>query len=510
MKVAIGAAAALGILGHLASPPAAADEALLGAACGGCHTETPQGLSRIAGQRKTPEGWLMTIVRMRIAHGVEVTPEEQAALVTYLADTQGLAPSETEGWRYALEKDPDVVEAVDEPLASMCARCHTGARVALQRRTPEEWLVHMDFHVGQFPTIEYQALGRDRAWYRIATEEIAPLLAERYPLDTAAWEEWQAAEKPSPAGEWTVLVAMPEKGDAHGTLRVEGEASPYSITGELSFADGSSVPVDGSMNLYTGFEWRANVDIDGTTFRQVLAISPDGERLEGRQFRRDADSIGGRLLGARADGGPAILGTVPPNAPAGEATVQVVGVGLGDIAIEGADAGAVEPNASGATVSLSADGNRSVAFSAGDASASFAFYEGVDRIAVEPAFTIARVGGGSEVGPDAVPAHFRAIGYWNGPDGEPATADDVRVGEVPAEWSVTGADAMAEEMADATFAGAMGEGGIFRPAVAGPNPERPFSTNNAGNLTVTAKALGKSADAHLIVTVQRFIDPPIR
>ena len=56
----------------------------------------------------------------------------------------------------------------------------------------------------------------------------------------------------------------------------------------------------------------------------------------------------------------------------------------------------------------------------------------------------------------------------------------------------------------------MGEDGIFMPAEAGPNPERPFQTNNAGDLTVTGTALGKTATAHLIVTVQRWIDPPIR
>jgi quinohemoprotein amine dehydrogenase len=65
-------------------------------------------------------------------------------------------------------------------------------------------------------------------------------------------------------------------------------------------------------------------------------------------------------------------------------------------------------------------------------------------------------------------------------------------------------------MADATFAGTMGLTGIFTPAVAGPNPERKFSTNNAGDLRVVAQAHGLTGAAHLIVTVQRFIDPPIR
>jgi quinohemoprotein amine dehydrogenase len=510
MRASIGVTAVLGLLVPLLPLSAAADEALLASACGGCHAETAAGLSRISEQRKTPEGWLMTIVRMRIAHGLEISNADQAALVTWLSETQGLAPAETEGWRYALEKDPNVVEAVAEPLGTMCGRCHTNARVAMQRRTAEEWLLHMDFHVGQFPTIEYQASARDRDWYEIAKTEIAPLLAERYPLETEAWTAWQAAEKPAAAGDWTVLVEMPEKGAAYGTLTVTGDASPYAVSGQLSFADGSTAPVEGSMNLYTGYEWRANLSVGGEPYRQVLAISPDGARIEGRQFQRGNDSIGGHLAGVRADGAPAILGTVPENAAAGEATVQLVGAGLTGVEVAGATAGSVTPNAHGAAVTLSSAGNSSVTLSAAGGSATFAFYDSVDRIAVEPAFTIARVGGGSDVGPDVVPAHFKAVAFWNGPDGEAGTDDDVRVGAVPAAWSLAGADETADQMEDARFAGAIGSDGVFTPAVAGPNPERPFSTNNAGSLTVTANALGQSADAHLIVTVQRFIDPPIR
>ena len=56
----------------------------------------------------------------------------------------------------------------------------------------------------------------------------------------------------------------------------------------------------------------------------------------------------------------------------------------------------------------------------------------------------------------------------------------------------------------------MGENGLVTPAVAGPNPNRPFSTNNAGDLQVTATVGALSANARLIVTVQRFVDPPLR
>lgn len=503
------AATALAVL--LPSSPARADSALLAEACGACHAAGEDGsLSRISGQRKTPEGWLMTIVRMRIAHGLEIGAADQAALVAWLAETQGLAPSETEGWRYALTKDPNHVEAAEEPLATMCGRCHTVARAALQRRTADEWLTHMHFHVGQFPTVEYQALGRDRDWFEAATDEIAPLLAETWPLETEAWTAWQAAEKPDVTGEWVVLTDLPRSGPAFGTLTVSGEASPFTVSGSLTLADGTSAEVTGKMNLYTGYEWRANLSIDGNPFRQVLAVSEDGTRLSGRQFEAETDSLGGPLTGAKAGSAPVVLGTVPDAAPVGQASVQVVGVELEGLLVDGADTGSLTPNGTGAALTLSGSGDGTVTFQAGESSASFAFYETIDRLTVEPQFTIARVGGGSKVGPAPVPAHFRAIGWWNGPDGEAGTDDDIRVGTLPATWTVKNRGEEAEKMEDAKFAGEMVDGGIFAPAGAGPNPERPFSTNNAGDLTVVGEAAGLTGEAHLIVTVQRFIDPPIR
>ncbi len=491
----------------LGAQVASADQQMLLDKCGQCHTASDTNLSRIEGQRKTPEGWMMTIVRMQHQHGLDVTADERRTLVQFLSDTQGLAPAETAPFRYALEKDPNAQEAPDEPMGSMCARCHTEARAALQRRTPEEWLLHMDFHVGNYPTIEYQALGRDREWYKIATEEMAPFLAETYPFETEEWTGWQGHEKTAVAGDWIVMADLPHAGEAYGRLTVTGDASPYQVSGEMITAEGTSLPVSGHMNLYTGYEWRATLDIGGETYRQVLAVSADGAAIEGRQFLRDTDSLGGRLSGARVDAGVTILGTVPSAVPAGAATVQVVGSGLDTL---DASAGSATANDFGAAVTLETDGNGMVTFSSGDAQGSIAHYASVDGIAVEPAFTIARVGGGSDIGPAAVPAHFKAIGLWNGPDGEAGTEDDVRIGRIEAEWSVTNLHEHAAKMDDAGHAGQIDQFGIFTPAIAGPNPDRPFTTNNAGELKIVANAMGQTNEATLIVTVQRFIDPPIR
>ncbi|MCA1974066.1 MAG: quinohemoprotein amine dehydrogenase subunit alpha, partial [Caenispirillum sp.] len=96
---------------------------------------------------------------------------------------------------------------------------------------------------------------------------------------------------------------------------------------------------------------------------------------------------------------------------------------------------------------------------------------------------------------------------------QPGTADDVRLGALPAAWAVANRDAAAEAMEDAKFALTSHGGGLFQPALAGPNPQRRFGTNNVGDLAVTAavKDGGKtvSGEGRLVVTVQRWNDPPI-
>jgi quinohemoprotein amine dehydrogenase len=510
-----------GLTGLLLLMPAAAaaqdGAALLADNCGGCHAADDGGaLSRISGQRKTAEGWLMTIVRMRLLHGMEVTPELQGRLVHYLADIQGLAPSETEGYRYILEREPAVVEEVEAPLGEMCSRCHSAARFALQRRTQEEWDLHIDFHVGQYPTLEYQALGRDRQWLKLAREEVVPLLAERYPMETDAWTAWLAAQKPEASGGWVFATRLPQKGEAYGSLEVSGETQPFDVSGTLVTTAGEVLPVSGRLNVYSGFEWRANLDIGGTAYRQILAMSEDGSRLSGRQFLHAEDSLGGAFSAVKAGGGPAIAGVVPSTLAAGtEATVQVVGTDLSDLNLSGAlEARGGTANAYGAAIRVSpaASTDGAVSVSAGEAAAGDALtvYSHIDSLKVEPAFGLARVGG--DGGSTAkVPARFEAIGYWNGPDGAAGTEDDIRIGVVPATWSVAPFNEEAEQLKDVEHAGEMDATlGIFVPAAAGPNPERPFSTNNAGNLKVVATSGGATGEGQLIVTVQRWNDPPIR
>ena len=86
---------------------------------------------------------------------------------------------------------------------------------------------------------------------------------------------------------------------------------------------------------------------------------------------------------------------------------------------------------------------------------------------------------------------------------------------MPATWEVRPFDEVAAALDDVKYAGTMNsQSGAFTPAVAGLNPERPFSTNNAGNLKVigTVDDAGNKVggEGQLVVTVQRWNDPPIR
>ncbi|MCO4759821.1 MAG: quinohemoprotein amine dehydrogenase subunit alpha, partial [Oceanospirillaceae bacterium] len=297
---------ALALAGLVTMPAQAADaESIIRDRCLSCHTETGESatpFSRISEQRKTPEGWMMTISRMQQQRGLVISPEEKRTLVKYLADTQGLAPSETDGVRYLLEKEPNVVESFDQLVQETCVRCHSGARVALQRRTEDEWKHLIHFHMGQQPTAEFHAGARDRAWFDIALTNVAPKLAKDYPFNSDAWNNWQKVNKKSLNGSWAMTGFMPGKGTFDATLRVSKTAADnYTVALEGQYADGTPLKGEGRAIVYAGYEWRASLTIDGVKVRQVLAASADGSALEGRMFERDDEIIGGSVKAVKGN-----------------------------------------------------------------------------------------------------------------------------------------------------------------------------------------------------------------
>jgi len=514
---------ALALAGLAAMPAQAADaERIIRDRCLSCHTETGESatpFSRISEQRKTPEGWMMTIGRMQQLRGLVISPEEKRTLVKYLSDTQGLAPSETADMRYLLEKEPNVVESFDQLVQETCVRCHSGARIALQRRTEDEWKHLIHFHMGQQPTAEFHAGARDRAWFDIALTNVAPKLAQDYPFNSKEWANWQKAAKKPLDGSWAMSGFLPGKGNFDATLRATKKGNDkYALSISGQYADGTPLSGTGTAVVYAGYEWRASLNIDGTKMRQVLAASENGMSLTGRMFERDDEIIGGSVNAVK---GNAISAVTPSYIKRGERKLITIsgnqlkgnirlGSGLKVLNIVSRDSNRVV-----ALVEASSKANvaaTSVTVGRAQMKGALAVYDSVARVEITPSESIARIGGNGGPIPKQK-STYRAVGYAAGKDGKAGTADDVRLGYMPAAWTLKPFDEVAEHDNDLKYAGTIDADGIFTPGDAGLNPARKMSTNNVGNLSVvgTVKDGGSSVqgEAHLLVTVQKFVKPII-
>jgi len=510
---------ALAALAWSASAAVAAPDpgaALVRSHCSGCHHETKPGqFERISAIRKTPEGWVMTLFRMRQVHHLVLADDVHDAIVRHLADTQGLAPSEAAPARFALERRPNVQDLDLGPeLGVMCGRCHSLARVALQRRDTAEWLKHMHFHVGQYPTLEYQASGRDRPWWQIASTVLPAELGKRFPYATSAWSDWQKQPKRDLSGRWVVVGHVPGGRDFYGSADIAREpGGDYRARYALTEVNGAALGGESHAIVYTGYEWRGRATLGGRPVREIYAASEDGTRLSGRWLDPDHAELGGEWTAIRADAAPTVLAVLPRAARAGAGgRVVVVGSGLGGAEPVSFGAGTTatvarrDANLLEADVAVAADaapGARTVR--AGAAAGELVVYRQIDQLDVRPGYGIARLGGG-KVAP--VAAQFEAFASTRLPGGEL-----VALGPVAADWSAVPYDDEARRTADDKYAGQMGPSGRYLPAVAGPNPTREFSGDNVGNLAVVASVRdGERAvegRGHLVVTVQRWITPPI-
>lgn len=496
--------------------------------CVACHAAQGENRwHRISEGRRTPEGWDMTVVRMGYAHGVLLTQEERQAVVKYLADNYGLAPGESKGRRYVLERQPNVIEPVGNALvANTCTRCHSAARIDLQRRTGEDWRRLINFHVGQFPSIEYSAGGRDRNWFGIASHDVVNVLAKLNAYETSAWRKWQAAPAVDASGHWRVAGYRPGWGPYEGEADIKRSGDDrYSIAMTLRYADGRVEAAQGTSIVYTKHEWRASLQQEETgAVKQVLSIQPGGRRMVGRWFSAEYDTLGGDLVAERADtqSPTSILSVQPATLRAGTTQqLTIHGVNLDGEVRLGPDLQVRRIVARSqdkvvlevAALNGAKDGLRSVRVGKAALANGLPVYQRVDYVMVEPGNPVARVGGNGGVRPK-MPAQLEAIGYAVGPDGRRGTVDDIRIGAQPAQWSLDNLNETAVKMKDVDFAvDRIESNGLFWPADAGPNRARPYGTNNAGELKVTAKVIeaGRvlTGSVPLIVTIQRWNDPPI-
>ncbi len=500
--------------------PSQAGEALgakvLEETCSRCHAALPSGgFERISEERKTPEGWELTISRMERFDHVTVSAAQEAAVVKWLADRQGLAPAEAAPFRYALERRPVVESPDDTDLAGMCASCHTYARIGLERRDKAEWLKLANMHLGQWPNIEYVATSRDREWWKLASTEIPAKLGAKWPLETKAWSEWKTHRHANLAGSWRVAGHRAGKGDYAGDLVIRPNGDDhYSITYKITYSDGTKSFGKGSAIVYTGYEWRGTVRLGKEKIHEVYALSADGNRLSGRWFRDGQDGIGADVVAVR--GVDAIAGVEPRFIRSGQPSkLTIIGSGLKGTVQLGA--GIVVDKVLSATpgaVTILATaakdtppGERAVAVGKAQSASALVVYDRVKAVEVEPGIAVARMGGnGGPIAPAL--CQFEAVAYTKTADGAP-----LRIGAMPAKWEVANFDETAAKDRDASFGGHIDRNGLFTPGLAGPNPKR-GGYDNAANLSVKATmAEGGAAvegAAHLYVAPQRWNDAPIR
>ena len=500
--------------------------ALVNSKCGACHAATDDGKwGRISEGRRTPEGWDMTVARMSFAHGVKLTSEERGAIVKYLADNYGLAPDESAAHRYIVDRTPNVVEHPENKLiGDTCARCHSYGRIAVQRRTEADWRKLVHFHVGQYPAIEIQAGGRDRNWFEIANGDASRELGKVYGFDSESWSKWKTQKRADASGNWRVVGYKPGTGAYEGKATVQRLGDDkYSVDMTLHYENGTTEELKGSSIVYTGHEWRATLKKGDVAIQQVMTLADGGRSLSGRWFEANRDAVGGTLRAVRTDGAaPTVLSVQPAVIKAGtRARLTINGVGLdGDVSLgSGVKVVAVgERSADRVVVEVesapdAATGTREVKVGNARSGDALKVYQRIDYLKITPEHPMARVGdnGGSR---PKVPAQLEALAYAAGPDGKQGTTDDLLIGPMPATWSLANLNKVAEEMQDVKYAGRIDSSGLFHANDAGTNPDRKYKANNVGELKVTATVKDGSetlqATAPLIVTVQRWNDPPIR
>ena len=499
-------------------------------ACASCHPPDDRGrLSRISFRRTTPEGWQQTIRRMVTLNEVDLAPETAREVVRHLANRLGLAPAEALDAAWEAERRADDQPYEDADVEETCTQCHSMGRVISQRRTEEEWSLLMAMHRGYYPFTDFQAFrrGDPGKGEPQAVDRAVAHLSERFPFETAAWSAWSATMRPPRlAGTWLLRGHAPGRGAVYGQVTIAPAAGAEDeFTTEAAYVyarSGRQMERTGRAIVYTGFQWRGRSvpgDPGADELREVMFVERGWRTMRGRWFTGGYDETGIDVTLERLAGAPAVAGVHPPSVEAGTvATVQVHGRGLAasaDAVDFGPGVSVLDVTGTGdrldVRVRVDADappGVRDLVLDQTAANAALTVYDEVHRIEVTPRAGMARVGG---IRFPKQFQQFEARAWHHGPDGEPATDDDLDLGMVDARWSL-------EEYAvtfgddDLRYVGAVEADGRFVPAVDGPNVERSGSRNNVGDVWVVATwppdagdGAGLRGRAHLLVTVPLYL-----
>jgi quinohemoprotein amine dehydrogenase len=530
-------------------------DALTISKCTACHIQDSKGdLSRISWIRTTPEGWSQAIKRMVRQNGLQISPSEAHSVIKYLASDHGLAPEEAKPVMYMTEQRiQDETLIPNEAVRGACASCHAFGVPMQWRRSKADWKLLQNLHVALYSQAEVMyrrpassagtegpADPNDRG--PTQADVALDFLSKNAPLHTPQWEAWRARMRtPQLDGKWLVSASVPGKGRFVGEMTVEpGPAKDEFKTSVLltSLKDGSILKRTGTSLVYGGYAWRgrshgtpgAKLDDLNSDAREALWIAPNQSSAEGRWYWGEYQEFGFDVKVMRA-GGPAVIAVAPYALKAGSSglPVKIYGSSLptslaaGDVRLgSGVTVTKVvsaTPSEVDVEVDVAADatsGPRDAEVKGAVLERAVPVFHKVDYIKVTPETALARLG--SDVHPKGY-QQFEAIGYENGSDGKPNTADDVALGPIDVDWKVEEFMAVYNDD-DKDFVGKLGPTALFTPASDGPNPKRKFSRNNYGDVWVVATArterdrFGKplSGRAYLVVTVpsyQRWDQPEV-
>jgi len=513
--------------------------AVVKAKCSGCHRDDGKGhLTRISWERTTPEGWQQIIKRMVRLNGLSITPVEAREVVKSLSESHGLAPEEAKPVAWYWEKRQLETETLpSDTVRDACAACHPVAQPNSWRRSKTEWDLLSSMHRGYFPVVEFTSFrrpprgagggGRGPAPATPTTPDKEPfeLALEHFTktngLHTPEWAQWQATRRaPKLAGRWTVSAYQPGKGKFVGEMTIES-AGPDEFTAKTSLVSlktGEKITRTSKGVVYTGYAWRGRGTSGNREEREVVAFSRDQQSAEGRWFWGGYQEFGYDVTLRRAGDGPIVITTDTFAIPAGTkgTTVKVYGDGLPTgLAPADLDFGTgisvvsiTAQTPALLTVKVDVDakaitGKRDVFVRRASLPGAFAVYQTIDYIKT-PASALARLGGTTH--PKGF-YQFEAIGWSNGLDGKPDTADDVLLGPVTAKWSI-------EEFTshygddDKEYVGSLSAEGLFTPNIEGPNEKRKFGTNNYGDVWVVATYMPSATDKPLVSKTYFIVTVP--
>jgi quinohemoprotein amine dehydrogenase len=487
--------------------------------CGGCHqVDARHCMSRISGQRKTPEGWEDTIRRMGRTNGVPSSASQAREIIGYLAASQGLSSSEVQDIAYALEKRRNVVENIpNEDVKNACTRCHSYARIAGERRMREEWLKLKDFHLATFP----EELNSPE--WPPSADKAVNYLAQRFPLHTPEWEQ-ERDQPPLGQGSWTIWGHEPGRGDYIGTMSIApGKDGTYQSRTSLEFAGGEREERSGEGVCYGGYAWRGSTrSSDGRRIREVFELSPDRTVARGRWFLEEQPEIGGEEERSLETGPSRIIGVLPRalKIPTTETSITIVGTHLptglapSDLRL-GSNIKVIsilkntgrQVVARIAVLPGAAVGLRDIEMRGTLGRKLLGLYDTFGYIRVLPERGSARTGG---VYVPKQSEQFDAVAYSDGQDGIAGTEDDFEIGTIQANWEI-GNYYYKYFADDKQFVGTIDQHGLFTPAVETANEKRPETLNNMGSVWVIASYKPPDAKqslqgrAYLLVAAAAFM-----